>query len=400
MEVANAVAHRTAPGSRQSPAVVLRSQSPSGPPVDFTGHANEVDEAEWVATRIAAMREAGTPLRGIAVLFRTNAQSETLEEALAEKQIPYVMRGVERFFDRPEVKQATTLLRGAARAAPADSAHLVADVRSVLSSMGWTVEPPTGRGVQRDRWESLHALTTVAAEVAQSGEATGLPGLVAELDRRVQVQHLPVADGVTLATLHSAKGLEWDTVFLSGMHEGAMPIVYATTPQAVEEERRLFYVGVTRARSRLLVSWSAARTPGARGSRGPTRFLDGIAPADRPGAGSDSAGGRRRQRATRTVTRCRGCERPLSTAAERKIGRCNNCPATYDEELFERLRSWRSAQAQEQKLPAYCVFTDATLVAIAEMRPVDDRALVRIPGIGQAKLDRYGEQVLALCADL
>ena len=177
-----------------------------------------------------------------------------------------------------------------------------------------------------------------------------------------------------------------------------MPIVYATAPSAIEEERRLFYVGVTRARTTLAISWSRARIPGARGSRGPTRFLDGIRP-DAEAAGPAGSGSRRGGgRPARTVARCRGCDRPLSTAAERKIGRCSVCPASYDEELFERLRAWRSAQAQEQRLPAYCVFTDATLVAIAEMRPADTRALVTIPGIGQTKATRYGGDVLALCA--
>jgi DNA helicase-2/ATP-dependent DNA helicase PcrA len=398
IEVANAVARRAGGGpAAPRDRVVLRSQSAAGPPVTFTGHANEVDEAAWVADRVCALRDAGTPLREIAVLFRINAQSETIEEALAGRHVPYVMRGVERFFDRPEVKQAVTLLRGAARAGAASSGDLLADTRSVLSTMGWTDDPPVATGVQRDRWESLHALTTVAADVAAADGASGLTDLVTELDRRAQVQHLPVAEGVTLATLHSAKGLEWEAVFLTGMHEGAMPIVYASTPAAVEEERRLFYVGVTRARQMLSISWSRARTPGARGNRSPTRFLDGIRPDD--AAVSTALGGHGRGRAARTVARCRACDRPLGTAAERKIGRCSACPASYDEDLFERLRTWRSAQAQEQRLPAYCVFTDATLVAIAEMRPSDAASLVRIPGIGATKAAKYGEQVLAMCAD-
>ena len=401
IDVANAVAHRTGGGRPASPAVVLRPQSPPGPAVDYAGHANEVDEASWLADRVAKLRDAGRPLREIAVLYRINAQSETIEDALAARRIPYVMRGAERFFERSEVKQAVTLLRGAARSSGSDAADpddLMTATESVLSSMGWTDQPPAGTGAQRDRWESLRALTTVATEVAAAGGHT-LSDLVTELDRRAQVQHLPVADAVTLATLHSAKGLEWDAVFLSGMHEGAMPIVYATTPAAVEEERRLFYVGITRARSVLSVSWSAARTPGARGNRGPTRFLDGIVSSDRAAGDHEASTGRRRGRPSRTVARCRGCGRPLGSAVERKTRRCTNCPACYDEHLFEQLRAWRSAQAHEQRLPAYCVFTDATLVAIAEMRPADTRALVAIPGIGKSKLDRYGAQVLALCAD-
>jgi DNA helicase-2/ATP-dependent DNA helicase PcrA len=227
----------------------------------------------------------------------------------------------------------------------------------------------------------------------QHPEAT-LGTLAEELERRAQSQHAPVADGVTLATLHAAKGLEWEAVFCVGMHESTMPIIYATTAEAVEEERRLFYVGVTRARTTLHVSWAAARSPGARGNRRPTRFLDGIRPSEADDAPPGRGGNRARR--SRSVGSCRSCGRVLSSAAERKVGRCDDCPSTYDEALFERLRSWRSEQASAQKVPAYVVFTDATLTAIAEIRPRDQRELLRIPGLGKAKLDRYGDDVLGL----
>ena len=128
-----------------------------------------------------------------------------------------------------------------------------------------------------DRWESLQAIVSQADDFAATGEVT-LADFVADLDRRAQEQHAPVAEGVTLATLHAAKGLEWDAVFLVGMHEGTMPIVYAEGPVAVEEERRLLYVGMTRARKHLTVSWAVARNPGSRSSRKPSRFLTGLRP--------------------------------------------------------------------------------------------------------------------------
>src|SRR5205823_6820484 len=138
---------------------------------------------------------------------------------------------------------------------------------------GWAAEPPAGAGAARDRWESLSALVGLSEELAAAQPSAGLPELVAELAERAQAQHAPTVDGVTLASLHAAKGLEWDAVFLVGLVEGTLPLAYADTPAAVEEERRLLYVGVTRARRHLHVSWAASRAPGGRGSRQPSRFL-------------------------------------------------------------------------------------------------------------------------------
>ena len=270
-----------------SAGVQLRSQQESGAEVRFAEHSDEVAEAEQVAGEIRAMMDAGTPAREVAVLFRINAQSEAFEEAFAARGVPYVLRGAARFFERAEVKQAVTLLRGNARSGAGTGAELAAEVRAVLGGMGWAEKAPTGRGNVRDKWESLQAIVSQAEDFLTAQPESGLVDFVAELDRRAAEQHAPVAEGVTLATLHAAKGLEWDVVFVAGMHEGTMPIIYADTPAAVEEERRLLYVGMTRARQRLTVSWALARTPGGRSSRKPSRFLTGL----RPQTASDSAPG-------------------------------------------------------------------------------------------------------------
>ncbi len=377
-----------------SAGVQLRSQQQAGAEVRYVEHPDEVAEAEQTAAEILELTRSGTPPREIAVLFRVNAQSEALEDALAARNIPYVLRGAARFFERPEVRQAVTLLRGNARAGEATGDGLRADVRAVLTGMGWTEQPPTGRGNVRDRWESLQALVSQADDFAAAHPEAGLAGLVEDLDRRAAEQHAPVAEGVTLATLHAAKGLEWDAVFCVGMHEGMMPIIYAEGSQAVEEERRLLYVGMTRARRRLLVSWSLARTPGGRSSRKPSRFLTGL----RPESGSDRAVARSPRTRTK-VAHCRACGKPLGSTAERKVGRCEDCPATYDEALFERLREWRLTRAREDKVPPYVIFTDLTLQAIAETKPADTAALLRINGVGQSKLEKFGEDVLALVTE-
>jgi DNA helicase-2/ATP-dependent DNA helicase PcrA len=387
------IAKATSPAAR----LELIAQRPAGPAPAFAEHDDEPAEARSVALRCKALIAAGTPASEIAVLYRINAQSAAYEAALTDAGVPYLVRGGERFFDRPEVREAVLLLRGATRAADTDApdglADLTADV--LRSGLSWSPDaPPAGSGATRDRWESLAALHRLAGDLAATDPTAGLRELVAELEERAAAAHAPTIDGVTLASLHAAKGLEWDAVFLVGLVDGTLPLVHADTPLQVEEERRLLYVGVTRAREHLSLSWALARSPGGRASRKPSRFLDGLhrgvsrqrAVSDSPARGSKRSG----------PVLCRVCSATLTAAVDRKLGRCADCPADRDEQLFEALRSWRAERAKGLGQPAYCVFTDATLAAIAEQRPEDVAALVRIPGIGQAKLDKYGEEVLGL----
>ncbi|MCL8024913.1 ATP-dependent DNA helicase UvrD2 [Nocardioides bruguierae] len=378
-----------------SQGVQLRAQREGGPEVAFRPATDEVAEAEEVAARVLALKKEGRSLGEVAVLFRINAMSEKFEEALAARGLPYVVRGAGRFFDRPEVREAVTRLRGAARSGQVDDEPLEV-VHATLAAMGWTQQAPSARGQTRDRWESWQALRdqaeTFLSAAAAEGTEDPLGALVDDLDRRAAEQHAPVADGVTLATFHAAKGLEWDVVFCVGLQDGTLPITYAETPTQVEEERRLLYVGVTRARERLELSWSAARNPGGRGTRKPSRFLDAVLPAS---ARPDPDAGRRRS--GRALT-CRECGKPLGGPAEKKRGRCSDCPASYDEALYEQLRTWRKERADADKVPAYVVFTDATLQLIAELRPADETQLLKIAGIGRGKVEKYGDDVLALLA--
>ncbi len=393
--VANALLDR-AGGPAARTRVELVAQRPPGPAAEFCEHADEEAEAAAVARAVRRLLAAGVPAREVAVLFRINAMSQAHEQALAEAGVPFLVRGGERFFDRPEVRQAGVLLRGAVRAGGpgAGAGALREEVRAVLAGAGWSPEPPSGSGSVRERWESLAALVALTDELAGQRPGAALADLVTELESRAVAQHAPMVDGVTLATFHAAKGLEWDAVFCVGVHEGTVPISYAGTPDQVEEERRLLYVGVTRARRHLWVSWSRARAPGGRGARRPSRFLDGV----RPSSGAAAAGApRARRRGARAAARCRACGRPLHDAVERKLGRCRGCPSTMDEALFERLREWRRRRAADAQVPAYVVFTDATITAIAEAQPTAERGLAGLPGVGAVKLERYGAEVLAIC---
>ncbi|NRQ37177.1 ATP-dependent DNA helicase UvrD2 [Nonomuraea sp. NN258] len=369
----------------------LVAQRPEGPRPSFADYDDEPAEAAGVARAIRKLLDKGVPAREIAVLFRINSQSESYEEALAKAEIPYVLRGAERFFERPEVRQAVVLLRGAARSASDEP--LASEVHHILTGIGLTPSPPGG-GKAREKWESLKALADLAEDLAAEG--ADLPRFVAELERRASEQHAPPVEGVTLASLHAAKGLEWDAVFLVGLTDGMLPIIYAETPEQIEEERRLLYVGITRAREHLSLSWALARAPGGRKSRRPSRFLDGLTgrPSGPPRLAATPA---RERRQVAAPVSCRVCAKTLVAAAEQKLGRCATCPADYDEGLLERLKAWRTAVAKEGKVPPYVVFTDVTLQAIAERAPTTEQDLLSIAGIGRVKLDKYGEAVLGLC---
>ncbi len=388
-------------GLARSARLELVAQRPPGPEPQFTAYADDVAEAAGVATAAAKLIAGGVRASEISVLYRTNAQSEPLEQALAEAGVPYVLRGGERFFARREVRDAIVLLRGAARAGD-QSMPLGEATREALSAAGWSTEPPSGTGAVRERWESLQALAALADDLDVARPGATLSDLVAELDERAAAQHAPTVEGVTLASLHAAKGLEWDAVFLIGLTEGLLPISFAEGLTAVEEERRLLYVGVTRAREHLNLSWARSRTPGGRAGRKPSRFLDGLRPVDpeldetRYGTAGSSP---KRGKGKPMPTACRSCGRALMTGAERKVGRCSDCPPTYDETTFEALRAWRLETSSTAKVPAYVVFTDATLTAIAETRPESLEELAGIAGVGAMKLERYGEQVLALLGE-
>ncbi|SHI98450.1 DNA helicase-2 / ATP-dependent DNA helicase PcrA [Nocardiopsis flavescens] len=395
VRVANHVISQ-AGGTTSAGHLTLRAQRPDGPDPVYQEYDDEPAEATGVARKIGVLMEEGVSAGEIAVLVRTNAQSAAYEQALTDQGVPFTVRGTTRFFERPEIKQAVHLLRGARHeAAGEDPAPLISTVRQLLGQIGLTDTAPEGRQA-RERWESLTALAQLAEDMAarphpEGGRVT-MNDLVEELEVRISTEHAPGFEGVTIASLHAAKGLEWDAVFLVGITEGMMPIIYAETDEEVEEERRLFYVGVTRAREHLSMSWSLSRSPGGRKTRKPSRFLDGLRPA------SPSTSARRAERRRGGAARCRVCGAALTDAAARKLGRCLDCPSSYDEALLERLRDWRRTVSQEQKVPAYVIFTDATLQAIAEQEPSAVPQLAAVSGVGPAKLDRYGEAVLALVA--
>jgi ATP-dependent DNA helicase UvrD/PcrA len=369
----------------------LVAQRDSGPPPRFTEHEDEQSEASSVAAQAAALISDGVPPRQIAVLVRTNAQTERFEAALAEAGVACQVRGAERFFDRPEVRQAIGTIKAAAKSAGPGGES---EVRHVLAGLGLTAEPPAGRGSARERWESLAALAQLASDFHAASPDAGLPEFAAELTRRAAIEHPPEVEGVTVASLHAAKGLEWDVVFLPGLTEGNLPIIHAETEEAVAEERRLLYVGVTRARRQVLLSWALARSPGGRRTRKPSRFLGGLTP---PGPAARSVRAALAAATGARPGREAGAAGKGPAAGGMGPGAVNELSAD-GQELAERLRAWRLDAAKEAGVPAFVVFTDGTLTRIAGVRPASRAELSAIPGVGAAKLERYGAAVLALCA--
>jgi len=275
------------PGPGGAGGDVLVAQRPAGAEAEFTEYDDDQAEAAAVARRAAALIRSGTEPREIAVLVRTNAQTPAFEQALGEVGVPFAVKGAERFFERAEVRQAVGLLRAAARSVTAGE-EPADEVRAVLSGIGLSPQAPSGQGRARERWESLEALAQLADDFFAGSPGASLGDLGAELATRSAIGHVPTMDGVTLASLHAAKGQEWDVVFLAGLTDGMLPIVYAQTDDAISEERRLLYVGVTRARDLVCLSWALARSAGGRRSRKPSRFVEEI----RPRRLASRAGGR------------------------------------------------------------------------------------------------------------
>lgn len=376
------LANQVLAGAETRARLTLHSQRTDVGEVHTRVHDTDQDEAAAVAEAIGKQFTTRSASE-IAILVRTNAATARFERELQAAGIPYTVRGTARFMQRPEVKRAVSLLRVAAKHT---SDQPVADrVAAALEPMGFTSEPPLGQA-QREEWESLAALVGLAR-----GHDT-LEALIADLDERAETDDAPVADAVTLASLHSAKGLEWDVVFLPGLYEGGLPLRYQGELVDVEEERRLFYVGVTRARDVLELSYAVQGN--RREPRQPSRFLP-----DAPRRAKQV-----QPRKAATVQGCRVCGKRLSPGVERALGTCRTCPSDVPVEMVDALREWRKdvvarrSEESGKSIPAFLVATDAVLIGIATARPADARALARVKGIHKRLVTENAEELLAIVA--
>jgi DNA helicase-2/ATP-dependent DNA helicase PcrA len=235
-------------------------------------HIASTDEAEahYVATMIATRIESGVLPDDIAVLMRFGAQSLACEKALAQRGVSYRVRGAIPFFDEGHIKRAVMEIRGAAVAGV--TGELITVVEDILFGLGLSAEGPDHQGAERARYEDLVALRDL---VRSQPAGMTLRDFSAILGDKSVAGDAPSVGAVTLTTVHSAKGREWPLVFMIGLAEGQFPISYATSEEAIEEERRLFYVGVTRARDELVLSM-AERAKEGFGMRQMSRFLEAL----------------------------------------------------------------------------------------------------------------------------
>lgn len=345
-----------------------------GPEPIVRSFGTDAEEAAWVVARVRSLLAEGVDASEIAVLLRLNAQTVGFEEAFARAGIPYQLRG-KRFFERREVKAA---LRALDRVSPgARGAALVAEVRNVWNSqLGFDPdETPDGREA-RERHATLSTLLAILSELAEGEGGRDGEAVLAELGVRAARESSDEGGGVELLTLHRAKGLEWDAVFLPALEEGTLPISHVgDDADALAEERRLLYVGITRARRHLALTWAQQRVSsnGSLQRRTMSRFLGALgasspAPVARPGS-----------------------ERPRMEpgAARARLG-------ADDAVLFDALRAWRLERAREEKVSPFIVAYDTVLAQVAERRPQSAGELLAIPGIGQGKVDKYGQDILAI----
>ncbi|MGI8830626.1 MAG: ATP-dependent helicase [Candidatus Limnocylindria bacterium] len=351
--------------NRLIPGRELRSAGTDGPMAEIVPHADADAELATILARIRSLVADGVPHTEIAILVRTNAQIVPFEAALTADRIPFAVRGT-RFFARPEVRAARAALRGAGT-----KGRLTRIVATAWRrELGFDEASPAGPGAEaRDRHSALTTLLAIARSLeAQRPEAT-VADFVADLDQRDAAEAGSAGEGVTLSTLHRAKGLEWDAVFLPMLEEGSLPMRQtAADSAALAEERRLLYVGVTRARRHLMLTWASTRI-GARGTTRarPSRFITEL----RPG----------------TMTRPR-TNLPVGNAPE------SHALSPADEPLLERLIEWRRERARADGVPAYIVADNKTLAGIAAQRPDSADGLLGVPGIGHRKAEVYGADIL------
>ncbi|MFZ2510708.1 MAG: ATP-dependent DNA helicase UvrD2 [Gordonia sp. (in: high G+C Gram-positive bacteria)] len=360
----------------------LIGMRPTGPDPVFVEYPDATAEVVGVVAEIKRLLRAGVAAAEIAVLYRINAMSEGYEEALAAAGIEYRVRGDHGFFERPQVvaalRRLTTLAQGDAPQMPSAQA-----VRTALTPLGFAETAPPGSQAKVN-WQQMCRLVELVDDVLTQRPTLTFAQTVAALSDRARTES-ESDRGITLASFHAAKGLEWDAVLLTGLHEGSVPLTRASKAAAqVEEERRLLYVGITRARTHLHLSWSLARSEGRQASRRRSRFLDGMIPSTSSGSNSARSGSNSARSGV------------LGSLPEPVEGSDLRGP---DPAVHEALRQWRDDYAADRGCDARNVCSGNMLKQLARMLPATPAELSRVSGMNAERMDEIGADVLALVAE-
>ena len=361
--------------STLAPTVATRAD---GPLPRVRAFENDIDEARGIARAVRDAHGPGKRWVDQAVLVCTNGQILVLEDALRKAKIPFRTRGGGLL----RLPEARSIVRGLERS----SQPLAVSITDLSErddddapQSSEAPDAPDTRGVIVDTIVRLaYEYLSIDPSATGSAFSTWLQTTTGgdEVDDKT--------DAIDIATFHAAKGLEWPIVHIAGLEQGLVPISYARTPDAQAEEQRLFYVAVTRAEHTVLCSWSKERQFGARASsRNPSPYLQLVEDA--------------LDRLTNTT---RPVDQRQQAAAQRKrLGATSGPKTASTDPLVVALKSWRSTTSRAANVPAYVVFSDATLEAIASSKPKTRGALGRVPGIGPVKLDRYADALLRIVSE-
>jgi DNA helicase-2/ATP-dependent DNA helicase PcrA len=348
----------------------LTATRPAGPVPQAHRLDTEADEAGWIAGTIRKAMAAGTPPSEIAVLYRFNSAQARFEAALTQADIAIVVADDVPFFERDEISSVLVAFDQAAQAQPQRKGLEL--LTETLARSGFNPQsPPPGLGAARTRWESQQALLYLVGGLpdADQRDAKGTLAEIKALGRRTADRP---TGGVTLATLHRAKGLEWTVVFVAGVTDGAIPSTYATTPSERAEEERLLHVGVTRARNELHLTWAAVNARGW--ANRPSPFLDQL-PTGRPTLRGPADRPRTRSKANvfpPDSGSCAHCAAPLKGLAPRRLGICADCVRSAPGDLGRRAREvldLAAAAAQETGDDPEKLITRSGLLRLLDKRP-------------------------------
>jgi DNA helicase-2/ATP-dependent DNA helicase PcrA len=367
----------------------LGATRPAGPRPTIQRFRDGDAELDALIAGIRRRIAEGTAPGEIAVLLRINAQLPEIEQALTRAGVAFRVTG-QRFFERREVHDARSML-GKADLSARGAALATAIERLFTERLGLGDDTEGAGEEARERMASLELLLTVVGDLTAADPQLSVADVLADFDRRAAEEAAGSGKGVNLLTYHKAKGLEWDAVFLPSLEEGLLPIRQARDPESIAEERRLLYVGITRARVHLWLSSAERRTlPGGKETRRePSRFLAALQPQQQPGL----------RGAVRATNRdSAGDPDRAATSVRQTIASAAGDPGDRDGHLLQALQVWRLNRARTDGVPAYVVAHDSLLFAITDARPRSLEALVRIKGMGTTKLERYGDDILKIVA--